>query len=63
METTTFIDRLKIRRGWYRVALQELKNDLAVISGTATRRVIDAEIESLRERIARLSDQIEKREI
>jgi len=59
----TILDRLKIRRTWHRASLQELKNDLTIISGTATRRLLDAEIESLRERIARLSDQIEKREI
>jgi len=58
-----FLKKLKIKRSELRASLGELNRDLRIVSGTSTRRLIEAEIESVRGRIDRLSDLIEKREI
>jgi len=57
------LKKIKIKRSELRASLGELNRDLRIVSGTSTRRLIEAEIESVRDRIDRLSDQIEKREI
>ena len=63
MDKTSVIKSLSIRRSERRASLGELNRDLRIVSGTSTRRLIEAEIESVRGRIDRLSDLIEKREI
>ena len=57
------LKKIKIKRSELRASLGELNRDLRIVSGTSTRRLIEAEIESVRGRIDRLSDLIEKREI
>ena len=63
MDKTSVIKNLKIRRSERRASLGELNRDLRIVSGTSTRRLIEAEIVRQREGIERLSVLIEKREI
>jgi len=63
MDKTAVIKALSIRRSERRAALGELNRDLRIVSGTSTRRLIEAEIVRQREGIERLSVLIEKREI
>ena len=58
-----FLKKLKIKRSELRASLGELNRDLRIVSGTSTRRLIEAEIVRQREGIERLSVLIEKREI
>ena len=63
MEKTSIIKSLNRRRCERRCSLGELNRDLIIVSGTSTRRLIEAEIVRQREGIERLSVLIEKREI
>ena len=58
-----FLKKLKIKRSELRASLGELNRDLRIVSGTSTRRLIEAEIVRQREGIERLSILIEKRSI
>jgi len=57
------LKKIKIKRSELRASLGELNRDLTIVSGTSTRRLIEAEIVRQREGIERLSVLIEKREI
>jgi len=58
-----FLKKLKIKRSELRASLGELNRDLRIVSGTSTRRLIEAEIVRQRDGIERLSILIEKRSI
>ena len=62
MDKTSVIKSLSIRRSERRASLGELNRDLRIVSGTSTRRLIEAEIVRQRDGIERLSVLIEKRE-
>ena len=63
MDKTSVIKSLSIRRSERRASLGELNRDLRIVSGTSTRRLIEAEIVRQRDGIERLSVLIEKRSI
>jgi len=63
MDKTSVIKSLSIRRSERRASLGELNRDLRIVSGTSTRRLIEAEIVRQRDGIERLSVLIEKREL
>jgi len=63
MKMENILKKIKIKRSELRASLGELNRDLRIVSGTSTRRLIEAEIVRQRDGIERLSVLIEKRSI